>query len=131
MDLRYAVMRRIESGSRCLAAASSDMSERRINQRYAVRLAVEIDFNGQNLKCSAADVSIGGIKLEFGQPLPISVGDQVGVTLRLPALDDAVAASAVVRWVDRVDERVCGVQFTRGLRAREVWAINRLFDAAR
>lgn len=106
------------------------MSERRENLRYAVQMAVEIDFNGQHITCSAADVSIGGIKLELAEALPIAVGDSVGVTFRLPALEDAVAAPAVVRWVDRVDERVFGVQFITGLRAREVWAINRLFDAA-
>ena len=107
-----------------------EMSERRQNQRYALQLSVELKLQGQTIACSSADLSIGGLRLELPEPLRVAVGDTVNVSFRLPALDGAVAAPAVVRWVDRVDDRMCGLQFTAGLRAREVWAINRLFDTA-
>ncbi|TPV96740.1 MAG: PilZ domain-containing protein [Myxococcales bacterium FL481] len=107
-----------------------NMSERRQNQRHTVQLAVELEFSGQQLECASADVSIGGIRLVLPDGFVLGVGDRVDVKFRLPALEATVSAPAVVRWVDRIDERSCGLQFTVGLRAREVWAINCLFDAA-
>jgi hypothetical protein len=57
---------------------------------------------------------------------PSEVGEGMKVRFRLRGLVDAIEADAVVRWQDRLDPRVCGIQFTTGLRAKEVWAINRL-----
>jgi hypothetical protein len=41
-------------------------------------------------------------------------------------LHDPIRAEAEIRWIDRSSAASCGVQFMTGLRAREVWAINRL-----
>ena len=56
------------------------------------------------------------------------IGEAVQVRFSLPKLADQVVAPAHVRWVD--GQNGLGVQFT-GLRAREVWALQQLFQNAK
>ncbi|MEE9384027.1 MAG: PilZ domain-containing protein [Nannocystaceae bacterium] len=104
-------------------------TERRKSQRYAINFAVEISSSGRGLECAGADLSLGGLRLVVSDPPVLAVGDRVEVSFRLPALEQIVRVGAIVRWVDREDDRNCGLQFTAGLRAREVWAINQIFDS--
>ena len=54
------------------------------------------------------------------------VGDQFALTFSIPGLEEAVHAPVVVRWADVVRSNLVGVEFTKGLRAREVYAIKQL-----
>ena len=99
-------------------------SERRRSERHPYEVRVEIELDGEDGVATRANVSSGGMGLAM--PFEVPVGELLHLRFRLPELDDVVEAEAIVRWRDRVDPRTCGVQFTAGLRAREVWAIERL-----
>jgi Tfp pilus assembly protein PilZ len=64
------------------------------------------------------------LRVEGGGEL--KVGETIYVRFELPELDGPVEVSGKVRWVDRIDPQMGGMQFADGLRAKQVWAINRL-----
>jgi hypothetical protein len=100
-------------------------SERRDNQRFEVEVVVQIHRDGAIVDWPSEDISAGGMRLRVpGEPPKI--GERLKVSFRLPLLAAPIEAEGEVRWVDRGTPTVCGIQFSTGLRAREVWAINRL-----
>lgn len=78
---------------------------------------------GGELPCTTRNVSLGGMYLRTGQPLPY--GTPVRVRFPLTALRETVEVAATTRWQG---EDGMGVQFG-SLRAREVWGLNQLFRA--
>lgn len=104
---------------------ASDPSERRDNQRFDYDVIVQVTRGDLTFRCSSEDVSTGGMRLRL-EGAPPRVGERLRVEFKLPLLHDAIRAEAEVRWIDRSSSASCGVQFMTGLRAREVWAINRL-----
>jgi hypothetical protein len=69
-----------------------------------------------NLSLGGALFSIGTSKLAMGSRLVIS--------FKVPTMDEAIEIGATVRWSD---DKATGVQFD-GLRARDVWALNKFFE---
>jgi c-di-GMP-binding flagellar brake protein YcgR len=104
---------------------ASDPSERRDNQRFDYEVLVQVTRGELSFQCTSEDVSTGGMRLRLEGPPP-RVGERLRVEFKLPLLADPIRAEAEVRWIDRSSSASCGVQFMTGLRAREVWAINRL-----
>lgn len=102
---------------------ASTTVEQRATERYDLEVQVQVDRVGSFDSWATEDVSAGGMRLKADTGTPPRVGERFEVEFRLPLLPDPVRARGEVRWVN---EGVCGVQFTTGLRAREVWAINRL-----
>ena len=103
---------------------------RRIDPRYDRQLSVEISWDGEEQIGRSRNVSLGGMYLEGRKPLPIGVS----VTLRfhIPTQPEAVEVSGDVRWVvtsPTSPEVGIGIRF-QGLRARDVWALNRFFQTA-
>ncbi len=86
---------------------------------------VEVKVGEHTHSAVALDISTSGMRLEISGAM-LGPGDRVMLVFSLPELDEKVEAQASVCWVDRVRGEICGVQFSPGLRAREVWAINRL-----
>ncbi len=70
------------------------------------------------------DIGLGGVFVQTERLLPHA--SEVWVELRLPALGEWVRLPAIVRWACA---QGIGLSFT-SLRAREVWALHRLFEAA-
>jgi c-di-GMP-binding flagellar brake protein YcgR len=103
-------------------------AERRGAARFGLSSTVEVSLEGETLAATTEDISTGGMKLRFESAQP-TVGARLGLRLALPELEGPIEVEGVVRWVNRIAGNVCGVQFTTGLRAREVWAINRLNDS--
>ena len=101
------------------------MDERRAHARHEHVLEVKVTRDGQGVAASTIDLSAGGVRLSLDDG-SAAVGQKLALAFSLPELDHAVEVQAQVRWVDRIDPRICGVQFLEGLRAKEVWAINRL-----
>jgi hypothetical protein len=97
-------------------------SERRDNQRYDVEVVVQIKRAGGTLDWPSEDISAGGMRLRVIGEAP-KVGERLELSFRLPLLAAPIEAMGEVRWVTPT---LCGIQFSTGLRAREVWAINRL-----
>ncbi|HEY0709218.1 MAG TPA: TIGR02266 family protein [Polyangia bacterium] len=101
---------------------------RRTDPRYSRRIDVEVKGAGKQFAAQTRNLSLGGMFIETTELLPI----QTTVELRfsLPAQPEPVEVTAEVRWVERGDGGVAagmGVRF-HGLRARDVWAFNRLFQ---
>ena len=101
---------------------------RRIDPRYDRQLTVEVSCNGEEQIGRSRNVSLGGMYLEGRSALPI--GATVNLRFHIPTQPEAVEVSGDVRWVVNTPgsaEVGIGVRF-QGLRARDVWALNRFFQ---
>lgn len=101
--------------------------DKRKAERYDLEVVVHVDRAGVDMVWPSEDVSAGGMRLriEVESDVP-PVGERFSLYFSLPLLSEPVRAQGEVRWVDAGSPTICGIQFTTGLRAREVWAINRL-----
>ena len=108
------------------------MSEhfRRIDPRYDRKLTVEVTCGREEQTAISRNVSLGGMFLEGRKALPI--GASVSLRFHVPTQAEAVEVTGDVRWViatPDVSEVGIGIRF-QGLRARDVWALNRFFQSA-
>jgi PilZ domain len=97
---------------------------RRIATRHPVSIPATATTAGTTVSCILSNLSLGGAFLDH-QRLPM--GARVHVVFKLPNHDDAIATDSTVRWSTQDG---IGVQFD-GLRARDVWALNRFFEQLR
>ena len=104
---------------------------RRIDPRYDRQLEIEVLFEGKKQISQTRNISLGGLYLESASPLPI--GTTVQLRFQLPTQPEPVEVSGDVRWVVKKgaagDQSGIGIRF-QGLRARDVWALNRFFQSA-
>jgi len=103
---------------------------RRIDPRYDRQLEIEVLFEGKKQISQTRNISLGGLYLESAAPLPI--GTTVQLRFQLPTQPEPVEVSGGVRWVVKRgagDQCGIGIRF-QGLRARDVWALNRYFQSA-
>jgi PilZ domain len=102
---------------------------RRIDPRYDRQLTVELTCAGDEQIARSRNVSLGGIYLEGPKRLPI--GAAVTLRFHVPTQAEAIEVGGDVRWViaspGNTDVGI-GVRF-QGLRARDVWALNRFFQS--
>ncbi len=68
------------------------------------------------------NLSLGGALINAG--MKFSMGQRVNVSFTIPTLETPIEVGATVRWSD---DRATGLQFD-GLRARDVWALNKFFE---
>lgn len=101
----------------------TDDRSRRAQQRFDVRIPVEVSYQGQVLSTYTRNISLGGMFMESVGNIPF--GAVVQLRFSLPEISGPVTVDAHVRWVQGTDG--LGVQFV-GLRAREVWALQKLFS---
>jgi hypothetical protein len=94
---------------------------RRTQTRYDVDLAVTVVIDGKTVNTQMLNLSLGGAFIG-GQRVPM--GQRVSVKFKLPGDDEAIDVGGTVRWST---EQGVGVQFD-GLRAREVWALNKYIE---
>lgn len=102
---------------------------RRTDPRYARRLEVEIIAAGETRTATTRNISLGGVFIEASQPLPLQT--RLQIRFKIPTHPEAIEVSGEVRWVEPGEtDQPCGmgVRF-QGLRAREVWALNRFFQS--
>ena len=95
---------------------------RRTSTRHAVSLAGKLAVEGAQRPCTVSNLSLGGALLSAGAKLPM--GARVTITFNVPTMEEAIEISATVRWSD---DKATGIQFD-GLRARDVWALNKYFE---
>lgn len=79
---------------------------------------------GTEHRAVSRDVSLGGMFMQC--EVKLAFGEEIEVRLALPGLKDVTTIPATVRWHGPGG---MGVQW-RSLRARQVWALNRLFRKA-
>lgn len=68
------------------------------------------------------NLSLGGALISAGTRY--SMGQRVSISFSIPTTPDAIEVTATVRWSD---DKATGLQFD-GLRARDVWALNKFFE---
>jgi uncharacterized protein (TIGR02266 family) len=103
---------------------------RRIDPRYDRQLEIEVLFEGKKQISQTRNISLGGLYIESAAPLPI--GTTVQLRFQLPTQPEPVEVAGDVRWVVKSgagDHSGIGIRF-QGLRARDVWALNRYFQSA-
>jgi hypothetical protein len=96
--------------------------ENRSSTRHPVNLTVDILHEGTTSEHTMVNMSLGGALIAHPDRLPIGAG--LELTFRVPHLESPIQVKALVRWSD---DEATGVQFD-GLRAREVWSLNKLFE---
>ena len=103
------------------------MEHRRADKRYDRRIGVEVVHEGQTRAGSCRNLSLGGMFIEIDLALPF--GARVQVSFRVPTQPEAIEVEAQVRWSEPAvaGRGGLGVRFA-GLRARDVWALNKFFD---
>lgn len=95
---------------------------RRTSTRHAVSIAAQVSLNGELRQVTMMNLSLGGALISAGTKY--AMGQRVSVTFSIPTQADAIEIGAIVRWSD---DKATGLQFD-GLRAREVWALNKFFE---
>lgn len=101
---------------------------RRTDPRYARRLEVQLVSGDQSRTAMTGNISLGGLFVETTETLPLQT--RVQIRFRIPTQPEPIEVSGEVRWVDPggPDQPAgLGIRF-QGLRAREVWALNRFFQ---
>jgi uncharacterized protein (TIGR02266 family) len=73
------------------------------------------------------NISLGGVFIETEQALPF--GARVALKFPVPTQVEPIEVEGQVRWLEMEDGRLrgLGVRF-EGLRARDVWALNKFFE---
>jgi uncharacterized protein (TIGR02266 family) len=102
---------------------------RRIDPRYERQLEVEVMYEGKKQISQTRNSSLGGLYLDSLTALPI--GTTVQLRFTLPTQPEPVEVAGDVRWVvpkkGAGDAAGVGIRF-QGLRAKDVWALNRFFQ---
>ena len=97
----------------------------RTDLRFDRDVPIEFTHEGHTQTARTRNMSLGGVFIETGIKLPY--GARIQLRFRVPTQVEAIEVGAQVRWCDSSDESEgVGVRFD-GLRAREVWALNRFF----
>jgi uncharacterized protein (TIGR02266 family) len=102
---------------------------RRIDPRYERQLEVEVLYEGKKQTSQTRNISLGGLYLDSLTSLPI--GTTVQLRFTLPTQPEPVEVAGDVRWVVKKgtsDASGVGIRF-QGLRAKDVWALNRFFQS--
>ena len=68
------------------------------------------------------NLSLGGAQVSAGARF--SMGQRVQISFAIPTIEEPIEVGATVRWSD---DTATGLQFD-GLRARDVWALNKYFE---
>ncbi len=102
---------------------------RRTDPRYARRLDVEVIAGEEKRTATTRNISLGGLFIETDQPYPLQTHLQI--RFKIPTHPETIEVSGEVRWVEPGDaDQPCGMGIRfQGLRAREVWALNRYFQS--
>ena len=101
---------------------------RRTDPRYDRKLEVELVVDGKRQVVASKNLSLGGIFVETSEPLPIQTTIQV--RFKVPTQPEAIDVTGEVRWLEPPEGNAAhgmGIRF-HGLRARDVWALNRFFQ---
>ena len=102
---------------------------RRTDPRYDRRLDVELTSNGETRKGVTRNLSLGGMFIEIAEPFPVRASVQV--KFQVSTQPEPIEVTGEVRWVEAgVAGPLAGMGIRfHGLRARDVWALNRYFQS--
>jgi uncharacterized protein (TIGR02266 family) len=92
-------------------------------------LEVEMTADGTRRTGHSRNISLGGMFVETTELLPVQTTIQV--RFRVPTQPEPIDVTGEVRWVESGgtgQPAGIGIRF-HGLRARDVWALNRFFQS--
>jgi hypothetical protein len=95
---------------------------RRTSTRHAVSLPGKLTIDGSLGDITVLNLSLGGALVGGTKKLPM--GQRVHISFGVPTVEEPIDIGATVRWSDGSG---IGLQFD-GLRARDVWALNKYFE---
>jgi len=103
------------------------VEHRRADRRYDRRLEVEVTVDGATFSTHTRNISLGGVYLIADRALPF--GAKVKLRFVVSTQTEPIEVDGEVRWIEAEDGEThgVGVQFG-GLRARDVWALNKYFE---
>jgi len=103
------------------------MEHRRSDRRYERSVAIDIRYEGQSFSAHTRNISLGGVFISCDRPLPF--GARVSLSFRVPTQTEPITVEGQVRWAEMEDGHVRGIGIRfEGLRARDVWALNKFFE---
>jgi uncharacterized protein (TIGR02266 family) len=91
-------------------------------------LDVEIIAGNRTHSATTGNISLGGVFIETTETFPLQT--RLQIRFRIPTQPEPIEVSGEVRWLEQggPDQAAgLGIRF-QGLRAREVWALNRFFQ---
>ena len=97
-------------------------ADKRTSTRHTVSLSATLGVAGSPHSCTIVNLSLGGALVMAG--VKLSMGQRVTINFQVPTVEEAIDVGSTVRWSD---DKGVGLQFD-GLRARDVWALNKYFD---
>ena len=105
------------------------MDPRRTEPRFERQVDVELSLGGATFTGTTRDLSLSGLCARFDAAFPFGV--RVKLRFTVPGQTQPVEVDGEVRWSQAAPEggKYFGVHFL-GLRARDVFALNRFFQAA-
>ncbi|HTR52830.1 MAG TPA: PilZ domain-containing protein [Kofleriaceae bacterium] len=95
---------------------------RRTSTRHAVSINAKLVVDGNSKPCTVLNLSLGGALVSAGTRF--AMGQRLQIAFPVPTMEEAIEVGATVRWSD---DKATGLQFD-GLRARDVWALNKYFE---
>jgi len=98
---------------------------RRSQTRYTVAIDCTLTLDGQPRDRVMSNLSLGGCHVVYDDR--VAFGTRVEVTFRIPTHESPIVVGGTTRWSN--DDGV-GIQFD-GLRAAEVWSLNKYFETLR
>jgi uncharacterized protein (TIGR02266 family) len=104
------------------------VEHRRSDRRYERRVAIDVVREGTAFSANTRNISLGGVFIETESSLPFGV--RVQLKFRIPTQTEVVEVDGQVRWLEMEEGHVrgIGIRFD-GLRARDVWALNKFFES--
>jgi uncharacterized protein (TIGR02266 family) len=103
------------------------VEHRRSDRRYERRVAISLKHEGETFSAFTRNISLGGVFIDCDRSLPF--GARVALDFRIPTQGEAVLVDGQVRWLEMEDGHVRGIGIRfEGLRARDVWALNKFFE---
>lgn len=98
--------------------------------RSSQNLPAVLREGGKSYRVTATNISLGGVFVR--SPLPIAIGEKVGLSLELPAPEVCIDVSGCVCWQKKADDEMLGlgIRFS-SLTTEAIWAIIANIEQAR
>ena len=103
------------------------MEHRRSDRRYDRRVPIDFAHEGSSFSAHTRNIRLGGVFIETDHTLPF--GAKISLRFKVPTQSELIEVEGQVRWLEMDEGRLrgLGVRF-EGLRARDVWALNKFFE---
>ena len=105
------------------AGGTATLIEHRQSVRHDVDIACTLSVRDTPLQTVIKNLSVGGALVVYAERLPAA--ERVKLSFRLPGVEAPIEVAGTIRWCG---DGSIGIQFD-GLRAREVWSLNKYFES--